>query len=563
MYHHLPSLEKLIAADFHILQTKNEHVSSAKLPLFISEEPFYYDNESKTWKRSTFIDSKVCIADILPLLKRHHILIVKDETGEIIGYLSAYKVCEGLLHSLQYVEAFFQTVLDTVDASITAIDEHSIVQIWTEGAENIFSYKQCEVIGKPITDFFNMDHLEITQTLQKGKKLHGHQHKAREDLTVLINSSPVYLKDKIVGAVVSETDITRQVRLNQELFNVSSKMHQLEQKVAKLSPPEDPFQKIKGSSQMIKNTIERAKKVCVTEAPVLILGESGVGKELFAKAIHETREKGNAPFIPINCGAIPSSLFESELFGYEKGAFSGADSRGKKGKIELARGGTLFLDEIGEMPLDMQVKLLRVLQEKRYFPVGGTKEIDADFRVIAATNRDLAGMVNDNKFREDLYYRLNIVNIRIPPLRERYEDVIELSHFFFYEFSVRYNRQLHGISQDIMQEFLRYEWPGNIRELRNMVERLVVFATDGYIKREDLGFSPVQQDQHKSSLYNSEDDPRINLDPSLSLSEQLGQYEKKIILDTLKQNNGNKQAAANQLGITRVTLYNRMKKLDI
>lgn len=561
MFSYLPSLHEWMETDF-LLLAKKEVVKEGchKLCLSLSGDPSYFDRSKRSWIPCAAIIENESVEKILPLFKENNIIIVKQQDGGIAGYLSAYNVIQHLFHALQYGEVFFKTIINTIDASVTAIDKDGIVKVWTEGAERIFSYKQNEIVGKPITDFFTIDHLEIMQTLKTGKTLNKHHHQPREDVTVLINSAPVYLHDEIVGAVVSETDITRQVRLNQELFNVSAKMLQLEEKVSKLSPSKDPFQMIRGSSKAIKETIERAKKVCTTEVPVLILGESGVGKELFAKAIHETREAAGSPFIPINCGAIPAPLFESELFGYEKGAFSGADTRGKKGKIELARGGTLFLDEIGEMPLDMQVKLLRVLQEKKYFAVGGTKEIDADFRIIAATNKNIEKMVSENKFREDLYYRLNIVNIQVPPLRRRYEDVIELSHYFFYEFSVRYNRPLHGISQNIMQDLLAYDWPGNIRELRNAIERLVVFATDGHIKREDLPFTPEPQISPESSLHFEE---KITVDPSLTLSKQLGHYEKKIILETLKKQNGNKQAAATQLGITRATLYNRMKKLGI
>nr|WP_026678990.1 sigma-54-dependent Fis family transcriptional regulator [Fictibacillus gelatini] len=564
MFSYLPSLHEWMETDFLLLTTKDEPIlkeDSRNMFLALCDESSYFDRSKRSWIPCAAINENESVEKILPLFKENNIIIVKQQDGGIAGYLSAYNVIQHLFHALQYGEVFFKTILNTIDASVTAIDKDGIVKVWTEGAERIFSYKQNEIVGKPITDFFTIDHLEIMQTLKTGKTLNKHHHQPREDVTVLINSAPVYLHDEIVGAVVSETDITRQVRLNQELFNVSAKMLQLEEKVSKLSPSKDPFQMIRGSSKAIKETIERAKKVCTTEVPVLILGESGVGKELFAKAIHETREAAGSPFIPINCGAIPASLFESELFGYEKGAFSGADTRGKKGKIELARGGTLFLDEIGEMPLDMQVKLLRVLQEKKYFAVGGTKEIDADFRIIAATNKNIEKMVSENKFREDLYYRLNIVNIQVPPLRRRYEDVIELSHYFFYEFSVRYNRPLHGISQNIMQDLLAYDWPGNIRELRNAIERLVVFATDGHIKREDLPFTPEPQISPESSSLHFEE--KITVDPSLTLSKQLGHYEKKIILETLKKQNGNKQAAATQLGITRATLYNRMKKLGI
>lgn len=494
------------------------------------------------------------LGEIIPLFAQCDPLLVEAETGEILGSLRMCDVLQDVCKSYEYLEAYFETMIKTMDTSISVIDEHERIVVWTEGAEQIFSLKAKDAIGKPITDFFPLEMLQTIKTLKTGESVYRRQHQPRSDLFVLINTNPIRLHNRIVGSVAAETDITSQVRLNQELYNATKKVHRLQQEVAKLSPSSDPFHHIKGTSLAVKQIKDLIKRVGSTKATVLILGESGVGKELFAKATHDIREAPDAPFIAINCGAITPSLFESELFGYEKGAFSGADQRGKKGMIELARGGTLFLDEIGEMPLDMQVKLLRVLQEKKYYAVGGTRQIEADFRVIAATNKDLETLVGEGKFREDLYYRLNVVTIKIPPLRERIEDVIELTHFFLYEFSIRYNRPIHGMSQNVMQALLQYAWPGNIRELRNTVERLVVFASDGHIKEEDLPFS--LQAQQKSY-------PVLQQTGQLPLQDELDQHEKRVILQALELEKGNKQAAAKRLGISRATLYNKMNKLHI
>ncbi|UFJ43343.1 sigma 54-interacting transcriptional regulator [Brevibacillus humidisoli] len=493
-------------------------------------------------------------SELIPLFAESPYILMEDAVGTLLGYLAQSDALQAVFCSYEYLQAYFETILDTTDASVTVIDEHGRVVVWTEGAEQIFSLKAADVIGKPITQFFPVEMLQTLKTLRTGESVHRRQHQPREDLFVLINTKPIRLHERIVGSVASETDVTSQVRLNQELYNATKKVHHLQQEVAKLSPSPDPFHQIKGTSLAIRQIKEMLKKVGSTHVTVLILGESGVGKEVFAKATHDIREAAGAPFVAINCGAITPTLFESELFGYEKGAFSGADQKGKKGMIELARGGTLFLDEVGEMPLDMQVKLLRVLQEKKYFPVGGTRQIEADFRVIAATNKDLAELVKEGKFREDLFYRLNVVTIKIPPLRERIEDIIELSHFFLYEFSVRYNRPVQGISQNVMQALLQYDWPGNIRELRNTIERLVVFATDGIIKEEDLPFS--LQTKQRTPYTSIRDD-------LVSLEQELNQYEKRVIQHALDQEHGNKLAAAKRLGISRATLYNKMNKLGI
>ncbi|MGE5701044.1 MAG: sigma-54 interaction domain-containing protein [Clostridia bacterium] len=532
MKHKLPAIEQIMRRDFPV------------------DRPLSHP----TWKASPLIRLDQSLILAVELMTDTEELLVVNAEQTPVGYLMKNDVLAAVLTAYQYLEAYFDTMIQTMEESISVIDENGDIVVWTEGAEQIFSYPHNDVIGKPITEFFPLEMLLTLKTLQTGESVYRKQHQPREDLFVLINTNPIRLNDRIIGSVAAETDVTSQVRLNQELYNATSKVHSLQQEMAKLSPSSDPFYNIKGNSLVIKQIKDKIRKVASTKATVLFLGESGVGKELFARATHDIREDENAPFIAINCGAIAPTLFESELFGYEKGAFSGADQKGKKGMIELARGGTLFLDEVGEMPLDMQVKLLRVLQEKKYYAVGGTKQIEADFRVIAATNKDLAELVKEGKFREDLFYRLNVVTIKIPPLRERIEDIIELCHFFLYEFSKRYNRPIEGISQNVMQEMLSYQWPGNIRELRNTVERLVVFATDGIIKEEDLTFPQ----QAKQKTYAS-----LLPDELINLQQELDLHEKKVILHALELEKGNKLATAKRLGISRATLYNKMSKLNI
>ncbi|MFY0544148.1 sigma-54 interaction domain-containing protein [Brevibacillus sp. H7] len=508
-------------------------------------------DNSPAWEKAPAIRLDAPLSEAISLLRSSPIVLVVNESGQPEGFLDQGSVLQAVFESYEVLEAYFDTMIKTMDASISIIDEQSRVVVWTEGAERIFSIKAKDIIGHPITDFFPVDMLETLKTLKTGLSLHRHQHQPREDLIVLINTNPILLHDRIIGAVAGETDITSHVRLNQELLNATKKVHHLQQEMAKLSPTSDPFQQIKGNSMAIRRIKTMIQKLKDTQATVLITGESGVGKELFAKAVHDVREGANAPFVAINCGAIPPTLFESELFGYEKGAFSGADQKGKKGMIELTRGGTLFFDEVGEMPLDMQVKLLRVLQEKKYYPVGGTKQIEADFRVVAATNKDLEALVREGKFREDLYYRLNVVTLKIPPLRERIEDTIELTHFFLYEFSLRYNRPIHAISQNVMQNLLQHDWPGNIRELRNTIERLVVFASDGVIKEEDLPISLQTTPKSAPSVLSGE---------QISLQKELEEHERRVILRAIELENGNKQAAAKRLGISRATLYNKLNK---
>lgn len=560
----ISSLEKLAEKDFNVMKdmqaVEAEIKKNTNIKIFLMETSIV-QLANDTGKLIIEPCGKVSvneeISKVFKLLETYEYILVTGKKGLPAGYISRQQLPRKLYEIHQQLQAYISTILETIDESCTVIDREQKVVAWTKGAEQIFSVKKEEIIGKPITDFFSPDRLEILKTLSYGTSLHHSQHKARENQVVLINSNPVYLNKEIIGAVVSETDITSQLKLNKELYDASQKLFTLEKEVRGLLPSDNPFLNIRGNSKALKQVIGKIKKAASTDAHILIHGESGVGKELFAKSAHMLREGANSPFIAINCGAIPSSLFESEIFGYEKGAFSGADQKGKKGKVELAKGGTLFLDEIGEMPLEMQVKLLRLLQERKFYPVGGTKEITVDFRLIAATNRNLRELVNTGKFREDLYYRLNVVSIEIPPLRKRPEDIIELTHYFLHELSIKYNRPIHGISQHVMQGLLLHNWPGNIRELKNVVERLVVFSEDGEINLADLPFeTDLTQQTNGHTFTPGENDNR-------PLSERVHELEKEIIIKELQKCDGNKLECAKKLQITRATLYNRINKLGI
>ncbi|MED5018796.1 sigma 54-interacting transcriptional regulator [Paenibacillus chibensis] len=578
MKHLLPSLEHLMRTDYRIIDQADlaalQAYPSDKVndPVFIAKETGQYglllQSAAMNGGDLHIIDVQTVqadeplsgIASAFPFSSLA--LVVKD--GHPAGYITAPDMIEASVQAHRYLEAYFSTALEALnpDVAMTLINEEGHVAVWTSGAEHIFSIQKNEIIGKPASDFFAVDRLQSLKTLQTGESVHRMQHRPRQDMFVLINSSPIKLDDRIIGAVTAESDLTTQMRLHQELLQMTSKVHHLQKEVAMLSPSSDPFQHIKGTSGTLKNSIYTIKKISTTKATVLIQGESGTGKELFAQAIHNSREQGSAPFIAINCGAIPAALFESELFGYERGAFSGADPKGKKGKIELANGGTLFLDEIGEMPLDMQVKMLRVLQEKNYFPVGGTQLKKADCRIIAATNRDFKKMIAEGTFREDLYYRLNVVSLDVPPLRERKEDIYELTQSFLHEFSLVYGRHIQSFTPDVFEDLLQYDWPGNIRELRNTIERLVIFSTDGEIQREYLPAHIYTGDQKPSAPSAADDWSMSELDGA-AFQAQLDEFERKLLRQALESANGNKLAIAKQLGISRATLYNKLKRLNL
>ncbi len=315
----------------------------------------------------------------------------------------------------------------------------------------------------------------------------------------------------------------------------------------------DVFSDIVGDSPALRHSIGLARRLAHTSSTVLLTGETGVGKELFAKALHTLREKADSPFVAVNCGALMASLAESEMFGYEKGAFSGADPRGKPGKIELARGGTLFLDEIGELSADSQAMLLRVLEDREYFAVGGTRPITADCRFIAATNRDLASQVEAGRFREDLYYRLSVIALDIPPLRERTEDIPLLAETFLRRFG---NEET--ISPEMTDILMRYYWPGNVRELRNAIERLHVLSSGGGLQPEHLPAALLRAPGLRELPNASSSETRMPLPREGTLTEWLADCERRFIEAALEETKDNKLAAAQRLGISRMTLYNKL-----
>ncbi len=303
-----------------------------------------------------------------------------------------------------------------------------------------------------------------------------------------------------------------------------------------------------GSSPQMLEIMRLLERVIPTKSPILILGESGTGKGVLAEFIHNNSPRQDKPFISINCSAIPENLLESELFGYKKGAFTGAVTD-KKGLIELAHGGTLFLDEIGDMPLNLQAKLLKFLETGEFIPLGDTIKKQVDVRILSATNKNLEDLIKEGKFREDLYFRLNVIEIRIPPLRERREDIPALVYFLIEKLAREHGKEIKGITNDALSFLINYDWPGNVRELKNVLERAVILSTGVFITAKEL---PERIKGQK------EEEPQVR-----TLKEALEDFEKNIILNTLKQVDFNKEEAAKVLGIDLATLYRKIKKHDL
>jgi len=329
---------------------------------------------------------------------------------------------------------------------------------------------------------------------------------------------------------------------------------------------EIPESSMVGKSKAMQDVIRLISKVADSPSTVLILGESGTGKELVAFEVHRKSKRLNKPFIKVNCGAIPSTLIESELFGYEKGAFTGAVTA-KPGRFELANQGTIFLDEIGDMPLEMQVKLLRVIQEHEFERVGGVRTIKVDVRIIAATNKNIEDEVKNGRFREDLYYRLNVVPIVLPPLRERKEDVEILAQMFYETFKIKLNKKIEGIRQEVMEKLIKHPWPGNIRQLENVIERMVLMSENVELCVDDLpaGFlDDINKSINPSSAPAS---PADTSDSSGNLKDIVKQktqvLERGLIEKALDETNGNVTRAAEKLGLSRKGLQLKIKELGV
>ena len=305
-------------------------------------------------------------------------------------------------------------------------------------------------------------------------------------------------------------------------------------------------EKIVTRNPKMREVLSLVEKAAPTEASVIVIGESGTGKELVADLLHQASKRRHNAYIKVNCAAIPDNLLESEMFGHEKGAFTDAQSQ-QKGKIELADGGTIFFDEIGDMSLQTQAKMLRVLQEKHFTRLGGSVPIRADFRVIAATNKNIEGMIAQGAFREDLYYRLSVITLKLPALRERREDIIPLARHFVGEFNRVYGKNVRGISESVTEMLAEHSWPGNVRELSNIIERAVIFCETDLIEARDL---PEQYRIADSKAFEA-------------IREFSAEKSRAVIREALRQTNGIKGEAARLLRITRKTLYNRMKRLNL
>ncbi|QCX34736.1 CBS domain-containing protein [Caloramator sp. E03] len=473
------------------------------------------------------------------------------ENNKVIGILTSNNIRDTFYIKMNELFDFLNNIIENIHEAICIADNMGYVIYWNKSAEMLYNVKAEEIIGKHIKDFF--PNAMILKVLKEGKPIENMKHEPIKGKSVILSAIPIFnSKQEIIGCVTTDRDITEVVNLSKQLENAKEKVEFLESAYKKEIANKYSFTNIYGKNKKIIDAIALAQKVAQTSASILITGESGTGKEVFAKAIHEASGRsGN--FVAVNCSAIPEQLLESELFGYVEGAFTGAAKKGKMGKFELANNGTLFLDEIGDMPFEMQAKLLRVLQDGIIYRLGSEKAIPTNTRIIAATNKDLKKLIKENKFRDDLFYRLAVVQIELPPLRERREDIKDLVNIFINDMAEKERIKIYKVDEEVYDILERYSWEGNIRELKNVIQRMVILSNDG-----NINLSCIPEYIFNSGIQNVD-----TYENEYDLQKIVEKVEKETIRKILKMTNGNKQKAAKILNIKRTTLYYKLNQYGL
>jgi len=488
-------------------------------------------------------------------------LPVLNDSGCVVGILTAKDVCNGFSTKLERLGEHMFAVMDNIAEAIQVIDCEGIVSFWNQGAEKLFRIKTEDIIGKKLKEFLPDDlPLKVISSSQSYRNI---MSEVREGVYVVRHAVPVITPNgNVVGAVCTTVDVSQTKALMNKLEEANNRVKNLEKLMVSKETPEDfLFYTVDLKTQRV---LEQARRVGNTDATVMIQGQSGTGKELLANLICQNSKRAHKPFVEVNCSAIPETLFESEMFGYEPGSFTGGNRSGKPGKFELANGGTIFLDEVGELPLDMQAKFLRVIQERRFYRVGGSSPIEVDVRLISATNRDILKYVSDGKFREDLYYRLNVVTLEIPPLEVRKCDIPGLVDKFLWKLSRVYDRGNITVNHEVMDLFIAYDWPGNVRQLQNLLENVVILMEGDVITLKSLsevGVLELLAGQKEVSIL-SASIPAANPNEE-NYSQIVAQRERELIQKALLDCYDNKARAAKLLGIPRSTLYYKIKQLGL
>lgn len=532
-----------------------EDLYNLKELLNVDFEVFPYCNKEQLIKRindatasgkPTLVGLGDCIIETASERNLNAVLLKSGRQQVQEAIVSAKNICDLSKREQQRAKQF-KTIVDYTSEGIIALDENEIIVAFNPAAAKMLDVFSSDVIGTSIYEFMERKGFGILfgdGSQQVNKLITLNQ------TTLIINRIPIIVESSKSGTVIT--------------FQEAEKLQKLEQKVRvqlhkKGLVAKYRFDDIVGTSRALQHSIQQAIKYGKTLSTILISGETGSGKELFAQSIHNVSPRKNGPFVALNCAALPESLLESELFGYEEGAFTGAKKGGKSGLFELAHKGTIFLDEIGEIPLSIQGRLLRVLQEKEVLRVGGDYILNVDIRVIAATNMDLYKMVNEGKFREDLYFRLNVLNLRLPSLRERREDIPLLVDRFLQSLHLDASTPIKSIDPQAMERIQCYRWPGNVRELENFVEKMIILNESPTVTS---GFVSELLEHHRvheiDAVMEHDSDPSS---VSIKMSS-LKDMELQIIEQMNQITNGDRLLMAEKLGISRTTLWKRLKELE-
>lgn len=478
--------------------------------------------------------------------------------GDIAGAIIIFQDLTDLEHTAKELETVkalnktFDTVLNIIHDGIIVVDGRGKTMLINQAMADFLTLSPEEVIGKPITDIIETSRLHIVASTGVSETSDVMTIQGKP---LIVSRLPIIKEGDVVGAVGKAVfpQLAEFQELAEKIRFLEHKVTFFQEELQKNKTAQDIMQDMVAESSEMKKLKEEITIVASSSSTVLITGESGTGKEGVAHAIHLCSDRCRGPFIKVNCAAIPENLMEAEMFGYVAGAFTGAAKGGKLGRIESADGGTLFLDEIGEMSLALQAKLLRVLQDREIERLGSTKSIKVNVRILAATNKNLSKAISAGEFRADLYYRLNVINLHLPPLRERIEDIEPLIHFFINKFNDILKANVMGIANNALRALLNYSWPGNIRELENVVERAVNFTRSGLIEPNHLPQQIVCGNSSKG----------LETNETIRHQDKIGHIERNIIVAALEKAGGNKTKAAKLLNLSRSRLYDKLNKYNL
>ncbi len=529
----IKGLEEIMNLNIKILTLKENWYIR---PFYIKEKLKEIEKQGYNWVVGDNISVETAES-----LGMNTVLVESGKEALMQSILEAERVAEVRKRELEKTKRI-KSIIDFAYEGIITVDPKGVIDTFNPRAVKIFEREAYRIVGKNINEIF--PEFNFPKIIKIGRKIEGKIWTVG-DIKIVANIIPIKINNEIVRTVITFQKVSQVQKIEQK---IREKLY-LRGNIA-----ENTFNDIVGQSNIIRKLKKEAKNYAQVDSPILIYGETGTGKELFAQAIHNYSPRKNKPFVAFNCAALPETLLESELFGYVRGAFTGAKKEGKVGLFEQAHEGTIFLDEIGEISQNIQARLLRVLQEHKVRRLGDDRVIPVNVRVITSTNKKLIKLVKEKKFRDDLYYRINVLNLIIPPLRERKEDTSLLVNFFIKKYGYKFKKVVEGISEEGMRILENYDWPGNIRQLENIIERLIVRTDKNFIAT-SLVREIMKLEYEDGRIDSRQKQENINYQ---LISGNLENIEKTIIKRVLQEERGNKAAAARRLGISRTTLWRKM-----